>query len=117
MIDLGISYQQNTDVVVTVLEKVGQELIADEVFKAKILAPIEVVGVDDFAPSVVMIKLRIKTVPREQWIVGRELRRRIKFAFDKHGIDMPSPQLAVSAGRGFGQALAPPEATHLRTDA
>ena len=101
VIDIGLSYQQNTDDAVAVLEEVGAELLADEAFKMMILAPIEVVGVDDFAPSVVMVKLRIKTVPRQQWTVGRELRRRIKIAFDKQGIEMPSPQVTISAGTGF----------------
>ena len=103
VIDIGVSYQQNTDEAVAVLEDVGDKMLTDEAFKSKILAPIEVVGVDDFAPSVVMIKLRIKTVPRQQWTVGRELRRRIKIAFDEHGIDMPAPQLVISAGTGFRQ--------------
>ncbi|MGE3844624.1 MAG: mechanosensitive ion channel family protein [Vicinamibacterales bacterium] len=67
------------------------------------LAPLEVLGVDAFADSQVTIKVRIKTIPLKQWEVGRELRRRIKQAFDRHGIEIPFPHLSVY----FGEASRP----------
>jgi moderate conductance mechanosensitive channel len=39
----------------------------------------------------VVIKVRIKTVPLKQWDVGRELRKRIRQAFDRHDIEAPFP--------------------------
>ena len=52
-------------------------------------------GVDAFADSSVVIKLRIKTVPLKQWEVGRELRRRILKAFRENEIEIPFPQRVV----------------------
>ena len=98
VIDLGIAYKENVDRVMAVLREIGAELQADERFASKILAPLDVVGVDDFADSAVVIKMRIKTVPSEQWSVGRELRRRIKNRFDAEGIEIPFPHLALYAG-------------------
>ena len=46
-------------------------------------------GVDAFADWSVQLKLRIKTMPLKQWEVGRELRRRILAAFERHGIEIP----------------------------
>lgn len=43
----------------------------------------------------IVIRLVIKTVPGEQWAIGRELRRRIKHAFDQVGIEIPFPQRTV----------------------
>lgn len=43
-----------------------------------------------------MLKMRIKTLPLEQFVVGRELRRRIKKTFDAHGIELPQGQLSLS---------------------
>jgi small conductance mechanosensitive channel len=37
------------------------------------------------------VKGRIKTVPQKQWLVGRELRKRIARLFRERGIDVPSP--------------------------
>ena len=91
------------------LKEVGAELEKDPAYAAKILAPLEVVGVDAFGDSAVILKLRIKTVPREQWNVGRELRRRIKNAFDAQGIEIPYPHLAVTfseAGKPFAVEVA-----------
>jgi small conductance mechanosensitive channel len=52
-------------------------------------------GVDAFADSQVIIKLRIKTLPLKQWTVGRELRRRIKNTFDKMNIQIPAPPVQI----------------------
>ena len=42
-----------------------------------------------------MIRLVVKTKPLSQWKVGRELRARIKRAFDAEGIEIPFPQRTV----------------------
>ncbi|MBP6581459.1 MAG: mechanosensitive ion channel family protein, partial [Sphingorhabdus sp.] len=55
------------------------------------VAPIEIIGGDNFADSAMVIRIRIKTRPLEQWNVGREYRRRLKKAFDGQGIEIPFP--------------------------
>jgi small conductance mechanosensitive channel len=98
VIDLGVAYKEDTDRVTRVVLAVGADLQTDAAFAPSILAPLEVLGVDAFADSQVTIKLRIKTVPLKQWEVGRELRRRIKHAFDSEGIEIPFPHLSVYFG-------------------
>jgi small conductance mechanosensitive channel len=44
----------------------------------------------------VTLRFRIKTLPMKQWEVGRELRRRIKKAFDARGIRIPGPQMHIT---------------------
>ncbi len=58
---------------------------------------------DKFDDSAVVIKGRIKTKPIEQWVVGREFLRRIKYAFDADGIEIPFPHQSVY----FGEASRP----------
>jgi moderate conductance mechanosensitive channel len=96
VIDLGISYDEDPDRVAAVLRETAAELQADPAFGPSILAPLEIQGVDAFADSAVMMKMRIKTVPLKQWQVGREFRRRIKKAFDRHKIEIPFPQRVVT---------------------
>jgi small conductance mechanosensitive channel len=60
-------------------------------------------GVDKFADSAVIIKGRIKTRPIRQWMVGREFNRRIKYAFDEKGIEIPFPHRSIY----FGEASKP----------
>jgi small-conductance mechanosensitive channel len=103
VIDVGVAYKEDTDRVTQVLKEVGAKLQEEPEYADKILAPLEILGVDDFADSAVIIKIRIKTAPIHQWTVGRELRRRIKKAFDEHGIEIPFPHLSVY----FGEASKP----------
>ena len=98
VIDLGVAYKENVDRVMDVLKEIGEELQNDPAFADKILGPLEILGVDDFADSAVIIKVRIKTTPIQQWTVGRELRRRIKNTFDAQGIEIPYPHLSLYMG-------------------
>jgi small conductance mechanosensitive channel len=98
LLDVGVAYKEDTDRVVDVLKEVAAELQQDPGYAERILAPLEVLGVDAFADSAVMIRIRIKTAPIQQWNVARELRRRIKKAFDQRGIEIPFPHLSVYFG-------------------
>jgi small-conductance mechanosensitive channel len=73
----------------TLLKAIGEELRQDAGFREDILEPLEMLGVDQFADSAVIIKCRIKTKPIQQWRVGREMNRRIKKSFDAKGIEIP----------------------------
>jgi small conductance mechanosensitive channel len=86
VIDVNVLYDQDVNRVVGVLREVGDELGRDPVYRDLILAPLEVLGVDAFLDSKITIKIRIKTLPLKQWDVGRELRRRIVMAFERHRI-------------------------------
>lgn len=96
--DIGVAYKEDTDKVVEVIREVGEELRADEKFASNILEPIEIFGVDSLADSAVVIKARIKTAPIQQWAVGREYRRRLKYAFDERGIEIPFPHRTLYWG-------------------
>jgi small-conductance mechanosensitive channel len=89
--------------VVEVLKQLGDEIMQDEKYKPLILAPLEVLGVDQFGDSAVVIKARFKTVPIQQWTVGREMNRRIKKKFDELGIEIPFPHMSLY----FGEASKP----------
>ena len=103
VIELGVDYKEDVDRVVAALREVSSGMEADPAFRDFILEPLEIVGVDAFADSGVVLKMRIRTVPRQQWIVGRELRGRIKKTFDERGIEIPyGKPLAVQVA---GEAL------------
>ena len=96
--DIGVAYKEDTDKVAEVIQQVAEELRADPDFRDKILEPIEIFGVDGFGDSAVIMKARFKTVPIEQWTVGREYRRRLKKAFDEQGIEIPFPHRTIYWG-------------------
>lgn len=98
VMDIGVAYKEDTDRVTAVIKDVGKELQEDPEFGPNILEPIEVLGVDQFADSAVVIKARLKTLPIKQWVVGREYRRRLKKAFDAKGIEIPFPHRTLYMG-------------------
>jgi small conductance mechanosensitive channel len=60
----------------------------------------EILGVNSFADSAVMIRFHLKTKPLMQWPVRRELNRRIKNRFDELGIEIPFPHQTLYFGEG-----------------
>jgi small conductance mechanosensitive channel len=103
VVDLGVAYKEDIDRVCAVIREVVAEMQTDATYGPSILEPVEVLGVDDFADSAVIIKLRIKTLPIKQWDVGREFRRRLKYRFDREGIEIPFPHRSIY----FGEASKP----------
>ncbi len=109
--DIGVAYRSDTDEVVQVMREVAEDLQSDDGFKDKILEPMEIMGVDAFADSAVIIKARLKTKPIQQWSVGREYRRRLKKAFDEKGIEIPFPHRTITWASSIPPAALPAEGT------
>ncbi len=97
--DIGVAYRENVDEVMEVIKKVDEELRSDPDYREDILEPIEVLGVDRFASSAVVIRARTTTVPVKQWRVGREFNRRLKKRFDQMNIEIPFPHVTLYVGQ------------------
>ena len=91
LFDIGVAYRENVDEVMGVLQEIADELRREARFADDILEPLEMLGVEQFKDSAVMIKCRIKTEPHKQWRVGREINRRIRNTFNAKGIEIPFP--------------------------
>lgn len=98
ILDIGVAYKEDTNQVIEIMKKVGDELKNDGTWAEYILEPIEVFGLDQFGDSAIFIKARIKTQPIEQWNVGREYRKRLKYAFDAQNIEIPFPHTTIYWG-------------------
>ena len=98
LFDIGVAYRENVDEVMVVLQEIAEDLRRDSRFADDILEPLEMLGVDQFTDSAVIIKCRIKTEPAKQWRVGREMNRRIKNTFDAKGIEIPFPHQTIYWG-------------------
>jgi small conductance mechanosensitive channel len=96
--DVSVAYRENVDEVIGVLKLIDEGMRQDPVYKNDILEPIEILGLDKFADSAVIIKARTKTRPIRQWAVGREFNRRMKMKFDELGIEIPFPHMTLYAG-------------------
>lgn len=93
--DIGVAYKENVDEVMRVLKELAFELKEDPEFGPWIIDDPDMLGVNAFADSAVVIKFLVKTRPLKQWKIKRELLRRIKNRFDELGIEIPFPHRTV----------------------
>jgi len=96
--DIGVAYKEDTDRVIQVLREIAGQMMQEPEYGSYMLEPLDVLGVDRFADSAVIVKARIKTAPIRQWMIGREMNRRIKKRFDELGIEMPFPHRTLYFG-------------------
>ncbi|MEZ5963707.1 MAG: mechanosensitive ion channel [Planctomycetota bacterium] len=108
LVEAGVGYGEDVDRVTAELRRLGEELRDDPQFGPDILEPIEIIGLDRFADSAVVIRARFKTRVAAQWRVGREFNRRMKQAFDAAGIEIPFPHRTVFLRREDTEAVSPP---------
>ncbi len=105
--NVGVAYRENTDEVIRLLKEVDEDIRSMDEYKSEILEPLEILGVDQFADSAVIIKARIKTKPIKQWFVGRQFNAMMKKKFDENNIEIPFPHVTVYMGEGK-DGTAPP---------
>ena len=98
LIDMGVAYREDYDEVVEVMREVGAALQQDPEFGPNMLEPLEIMGLNSFGDSAVIVRARLKTKPLTQWATGREYNRRLKAAFDERGIEIPFPHTQIYFG-------------------
>ncbi len=99
LLEVGVAYREDTDEVVALLKELDAEMREDPEYKKDFIAPIEVLGVDRFEDSAVIVRARLNTKPSQQWRLGREFNRRMKKRFDERGIEIPFPHRTVYWGQ------------------
>ncbi len=92
VLDVAITPSTDVDDATAVILRVANEVAHGRELGRVVLEDPEVWGVEEVAPDRVLIRLVVKTKPLEQWRVARELRARIKHAFDAEGIEAPVPR-------------------------
>lgn len=91
-LDIGVAYDADLEHVIKVVNKVGEDMAKDSAWSKYIIKTPQFLRVNDFGDSAVMIKILGEVKPLKQWEVTGELRKRLKIAFDREGIEIPFPQ-------------------------
>jgi len=115
LIEIGVAYKEDVDQVMEILRTLGEEMMNEPQWGNDMLEPIEILGLDRFEDSQVVITLRIKTRPRRQWAVKREFLRRVKKRFDQLNIEIPFPHITLFMGTDK-EGKAPPMYVNLKKE-
>lgn len=91
VVDIAVGYKEDVTRVRAILQEVAHDLWEDENFRDKIIEEPEVWGVQSIGPDSVVVRVTLKTMPQQQWMVSREMRERVKTRFDAEGIEAPQP--------------------------
>ncbi len=102
VLDVDVSYETDINHATDVIKAAAQSMCEDPDFAESILAEPEVWGVENLGLDSVTIRLVLKTAPHDQLPVTRELRARIKGAFDDAGIEIPFTQRTIWHRNGDG---------------
>jgi moderate conductance mechanosensitive channel len=95
LLDISVSYGTDVDHAIEIIQAVAVAMFEEDDYRDLFIDAPDVWGVQALGPDSVDIRLVIKVKPAEQWALGRELRRRIKAAFDAAEIEIPFPQRTV----------------------
>jgi len=111
--DIGVAYRENVAEVRAAMEEAYARLRADPELGPTLLDSIEWFGLNAFGASELVMRARLKTLPGQQWGVGRAYNALVKEVFDERGIEIPFPHQTVYFGEDkAGRA----PAMHLRVE-
>ncbi len=111
LLDIAVAYDSDLEVAQDAIQTAADVLSEDEEFGPLIVGPPEVLGVQEITNDQVLMRLRVKTKPLEQWKVARELRVRVKAALDDVGIRPGGDSVITYRPEGGGGASPPPPAS------
>jgi small conductance mechanosensitive channel len=93
--DVTVAYGTDVDKAIDVVDRVGQEMADDPVWKRRILERPRVERVEALGEFGITLKLLGSVRAGEQWATAGELRKRLLAAFHENGIEIPRPQRVV----------------------
>jgi small conductance mechanosensitive channel len=81
-----IPHGQDLERVFDAVNRTGEELARDPAWSNDVTSAPRVLGIEDLRPGGIDVRILGETLPNRQWDVMRELRLRLKRAFDSAGI-------------------------------
>ena len=107
LIDVLVPYDADLDLVRRLIVEESNAFAADAEWESMVLEPPELWGVQAMEANHLTVRLVVKTAPREQYAVARELRGRISARLRREGVRGPGQTVLVTAG-ALDQGAPPP---------
>ncbi|MET7300135.1 mechanosensitive ion channel family protein [Embleya sp. NPDC005575] len=105
-VDVQVGYHEDVDKVRAVISSTAEALAEIEPWNERMWGSATVVGMESVTPDAVVLQVQIKTMPGQELPVARELRGRLKRAFDDAGIRISEP-VASATGPASDEGPAP----------
>jgi small-conductance mechanosensitive channel len=93
--DILVAYDTDIDRATEVVDAVGREMLADPVWKRRVLEAPRVERVEALGEYGVTLKILGSVRATDQWAAGGEFRKRLLAALQANGIEIPRPQRVV----------------------
>ncbi|UCF94003.1 MAG: mechanosensitive ion channel [Desulfobacterales bacterium] len=94
-LDLRVRYDADIEKIRKIVKKIGKDLERDEKIGPVLLSPIKSQGVREMDDSAMILRVKFKTPPGEQFIVRREVYKHIQESFREHGIEFAHRNVTV----------------------
>jgi moderate conductance mechanosensitive channel len=94
---IGVDYSQDIPEVKKAMQDAFDKLKQTE-YGQHVIGDLEMHGVTEFGDSAIMVRARIKTLPGQQFALGRAYNEVIKEVFDQRGIEIPFPHVTMYLG-------------------
>ncbi len=107
LLDVLVAYDNDVSAVSELIKDEAARFAEEPAWSEYVLEPPEVWGVQAMGPEGVTIRLVVKTAPRQQYNVARELRGRISSRLRREGVRGPGQTVLISAG-ALDQGAPPP---------
>ncbi|MCD8023931.1 MAG: mechanosensitive ion channel family protein, partial [Candidatus Gastranaerophilales bacterium] len=95
IVDVPVSYESDIPYVIKVLRDLCGEIRKNPDYAPYILSEPEIIAIDAFSDSSILLRVRFKTTAMKQWAVHRYFRIMIKQRFDELKITIPFNQMDV----------------------
>ena len=93
--DVTVTYDTDIDKAIAVVDRVGDQLKADPVWKRRVLEPPRVDRVEALGEFGITLKILGSVRAIDQWSAGGEFRKRLLAAFAEDAIEIASPQRVI----------------------
>ncbi|KOO45927.1 mechanosensitive ion channel protein MscS [Priestia koreensis] len=91
-VDVNISYDEDIERA----EQIIKDLLVELPDKYEdMVKPPELLGIQSFGPSEVVMRVVSEVKPMRHFYMAREIRKEIKMRLDEHGIEIPIPRMAM----------------------
>ena len=101
---LGVKYGTNIDKVRKLIKKLGQDMMADPDYGPLLIEPPKSQGILEFGDYAIIVRVKFKAKPREEFVIRRVVNERLKKVFEENGIEFAFPTVTVMSVPGEADA-------------